>query len=71
MDTIIRGVTLETVKQAIQSKAGIKPGESFSIVVVDAAEPRPHLADIAARIRSTAAAKGLTEEIFERVMSRP
>lgn len=70
MDTIIRDVTLETVNQAIQSKAGIKPGENFSIVVVDSAQPRPRLTDIAARMRATAAAKGLTQEIFDRIMNQ-
>jgi hypothetical protein len=69
METIIRDVTLDTVNQAIQSKAGIKPGENFSIVVVDSTQPRPRLADIAARMRATAAAKGLTQEIFDRIMS--
>lgn len=69
MDTVIRDVTLETVNQAIASKAGIKPGEAFSIVVVDAAQPRPRLADIAAKMRATAASNGLTQEIFDRAMS--
>jgi len=69
MDTVIRDVTSETVNQAFASNPGIKPGEAFSIVVVDAAQPRPRLADIAAKMRATAAAKGLTQEIFDRAMS--
>jgi hypothetical protein len=67
MDTVIRDVTLETVNQAIANHAGIKPGEHFDVVVVDT---RPRLADIAAKMRSTAVAKGLTEEIFDNILNQ-
>ena len=69
MDMLIRDVTLETVNQAIASSAGIKPGEHFDVLVVDIAQSRPRLADIAARMRATAAARGLTEEIFDSIMN--
>lgn len=61
METVIRDVTLETVNQAIASRAGIKPGESFSVVVVDStARPRSRLADIVGKVRVPVASKGQT-----------
>lgn len=71
MDMVIRDVTLETVNQAIANKAGIKPGEAFSVVVVDNTQPRRRLADIAARMRATAAARGLPPEDNDQPAASP
>lgn len=71
MDTVIRDVTLETVNQAIASKAGIKPGEAFSVVVVDNTQPRRRLADVAARMRATAASRGLPQEVSDQPSTSP
>jgi hypothetical protein len=55
METVIRDVTLETVSQAIANRTGIKPGESFSVVVVDSAPcPPPRLADVVKGYRTPA-----------------
>jgi hypothetical protein len=63
METVIRGVTLETVNQAIANRAGIKPGESFSVVVVDnAPRPRSRLVDVAGKARVPVASKGLAAD---------
>lgn len=63
METVIRDVTLETVNQAIANRAGIKPGESFSVVVVDSApRSRPRLADVAGKARVPMASKGLATD---------
>ena len=69
MDALIRDVTLETVDTAIAVKTGIKPGEHFSIVVVDEAHPRPSFSEIAATMRATAVARGMTDEIFDSIMN--
>ena len=59
METVIRDVTLETVNQAIANRAGIKPGENFSVVVVDSApRPRSRLADVAGKARVPVASEG-------------
>jgi hypothetical protein len=63
METVIRDVTLETVNQAIANRAGIKPGESFSVVVVDSApRPRSRLADVVGKARVPVASKGLAAD---------
>jgi hypothetical protein len=63
METVIRDVTLETVSQAIANRTGIKPGESFSVVVVDSAPcPPPRLADVAGKARVPTASKGLAAD---------
>lgn len=75
METVIRDVTLETVNQAIANRAGIKPGESFSVVVDSAPRPRSRLADVVGKARvpvtSTGlAADGVASEPGEGVRSR-
>lgn len=63
METVIRDVTLETVNQAIANRAGIKPGESFSVVVVDSVpRPRSRLADVAGKARVPTSSKGLAAD---------
>jgi hypothetical protein len=58
METIIRDVTLETVNQAIANRAGIKPGENFSVVVVESVRSRPRLNNGIGKVRSPAASNG-------------
>ncbi|SEH31197.1 hypothetical protein [Magnetospirillum fulvum] len=63
METVIRDVTLETVNQAIANRAGIKPGESFSVVIVDSVtRPRSRLSDVAGKARVPVASKGLATD---------
>ena len=49
------------------TRRGVKPDERVTVTVETgaAAAARPSLAEIAARMRKTAAARGLTTEIFE------
>lgn len=71
MTKILEGVTLETLRDAIE-QGQIQPGQRFSIVVEDGQPPpRPKLADIAACMRATAAARGLTTEIFDALIAQP
>ena len=69
MSKILEGVTIETLAEAIK-RADIKPGQPFSIVVDDQPPSRPRLADIAARMRATAASRGLTTEIFDAILAQ-
>jgi phosphoglucomutase len=46
--------------QIIASKANVKPEEAFAIVVADAAQLRPCLADVAAKARTMVASKADT-----------
>ena len=69
MDTLIRDVTLETVNQAIANTVGIKPGQHFSVVIVDESKPRPTFCDIANEMRATARDRGMTDELFDQIMN--
>ncbi len=70
MSKVLEGVTIETLPEAIE-QGGIKPGQRFSIVLEDAPTSRPKLADIAARMRAAAAARGLTTEVFDALLAQP
>lgn len=54
------------------SRRGVKPDEriTVSFEATAAASARPKLAEVAARMRSTAAARGLTTEIFDAILAR-
>ena len=67
---VLEGVTIETFRQ-VAREAKIRPGQRFSIVLDDDARPaRPKLADIAARMRAAAAARGMTTEIFDTIIAK-
>ena len=65
---VLEGVTIETLPDAIR-QGNIQPGQRFSIVL-DAPPERPKLADIAAKMRKTAVARGLTTEIFDAILAQ-
>jgi len=69
MSKVFEGVTLETLPDALR-KGGIKPGQRFSIVVDGLQTERPKLADIAGKMRAAAAARGLTTEIFDTLLTQ-
>ncbi len=70
MAKILEGVTLETLPKAIE-QGNIQPGQRFSIVLDEGPQPgRPKLADIAARMRATATARGMTTEIFDSILAQ-
>ncbi|HLG88975.1 MAG TPA: hypothetical protein VKZ79_17435 [Alphaproteobacteria bacterium] len=69
MRKILEGVTIETLPEAIK-QADIQPGQRFSIVVDDQQPARPKLADVAARMRATAAARGMATEIFDAILAQ-
>jgi hypothetical protein len=55
-------------------RRGVKPDERVTVTVeaqVATAAVRPSLAEIAARMRKTAAARGLTTEIFDKLLAQP
>ena len=70
MSKVLEGVTIETLHEAIR-QGNIQPGQRFSIVIDGSGPVRPKLADIAARMRQTAVAKGLTTEIFDAILTQP
>jgi hypothetical protein len=66
---VLEGVTIETFGQVVR-EANIRPGQRFSIVLDGARPARPKLADIAAKMRATAEASGLTTEIFDTIIAQ-
>jgi hypothetical protein len=70
MSMIIEDVTIETFPDAIR-RGQIQPGQRFSIVIGSASSEKrgTTLAEIAAGMRATAAARGLTTEIFDRLIA--
>lgn len=66
---VLEGVTIETLPDAIR-RGNIQPGQKFSIVLDVPPPERPKLADIAAKMRKTAAARGLTTEIFDAILAQ-
>jgi len=76
MSKVLEGVTIETFSEAIE-RGEIKPGQRFAIVL-DNDDPeqegqrsrRPKLAEIAAKMRATAAARGMTTEIFDALLAQ-
>ena len=71
-----RNETIETTAAqaaAELARRGVKPSARIRITVDAGEEPvrlRPGLADIAARMRQTAAARGLTTEIFDALLAQ-
>jgi hypothetical protein len=70
MSKVIEDVTIETLSEAIR-QGNIQPGQRFSILLDAPAAKRTKLADIAANMRRTAAARGLTTEIFDEILAHP
>jgi len=69
MAKILEAMTLDTVSDALR-KAGIRPGQRFSITVDESTPPRLKLRDIAQRMRATAVARGMTTEIFDTLIAQ-
>ena len=54
------------------ARRGIHPTKRVKIMIDgEQGSARPGLSDIAARMRATAAARGLTTEIFDRLLKQP
>jgi len=56
------------------ARRGVSPDERVTVTIGpdgQARADRPKLADIAARMRATAAARGLTTEIFDALLAQP
>lgn len=66
----LEGMTLDTVLEALREQ-GIRPGERFSITVNQSTATRPSLTEIAEKMRTTAASRGLTTEIFDKLVAQP
>ena len=70
MTKVLEDVTIETFPEAIR-QGKIQPGQRFAIVLEGEPEPRrPKLADIAAKMRATAAARGMTTEVFDAILAQ-
>jgi hypothetical protein len=69
MSHIIEGVTIETFPDAVKH-GHIQPGQRFSILIEEKSlSGVPSLVEIAARMRATAEARGMTTEIFDRIIA--
>lgn len=68
MAKTLEGMTLDTVLEALRAH-GIRPGQRFSITVDDPS--RPTLTKIADRMRATAASRGMTTDIFDKLIAKP
>ena len=69
MSKILEGITLETFPEVVR-QGEIRPGQRFAIVLEGGATPRPSLTDIAARMRETAVARGMTTEVFDAIIAQ-
>ncbi len=70
MSKVLEGVTIETFPEVVR-QSRIRPGQRFAIVLEGEPEPqRPSLAEIAAKMRATAAARGMTTEIFDAILAQ-
>jgi hypothetical protein len=70
MSKVLEGVTIETFPE-VARQSQIRPGERFAIVLGGEPEPhRPSLAEIAATMRATAAARGMTTEVFDAILAQ-
>ena len=70
-----RSGTIETTAGEVAAelaRRGVKPEERIvvSFESTAAASTRPKLAEIAARMRKTAVARGLTTEIFDEILAQ-
>jgi hypothetical protein len=70
MAKTLEGMTLDTVSEALR-KEGIRPGQRFSITVDASQSVQPSLVDIAEKMRATAVSRGLTTEIFDKLITQP
>jgi hypothetical protein len=63
--------TIETTAGEL-ARRGVKPDERIvvSFEATAAASARPKLAEIAARMRQTAVARGLTTEVFDDILAQ-
>jgi len=54
------------------ARRGVKPGERVTVTVQSEADTnaRPSLVELANRMRETAAARGLTTEIFDSILAQ-
>jgi hypothetical protein len=70
MAKTLEGMTLDTVLEALRAQ-GIRPGQRFSIIVDEASAARPTLTEIADRMRATAVSRGMTTDIFDKLIAQP
>jgi hypothetical protein len=69
MSKVLEGVTIETFAEIVR-RGHIRPGQRFAILLDAEREPRqPALAEIADRMRATAASRGMTTEIFDALIA--
>jgi hypothetical protein len=70
MAKTLEGITLDTVLDALREQ-GIQAGQRFSITVDQSTATRPSLTEIAAKMQAAAATRGLTSEIFDKLIAQP
>ncbi len=63
MSKLLEGITIETFSEIVQ------PGQRFSIMLDEERTAQPKLAEIAAKMRATAAAQGMATEIFDDIIA--
>jgi hypothetical protein len=68
MSKLLEGITIETFSEIVQ-QGQIQPGQRFSIMLDEERTAQPKLAEIAAKMRATAAAQGMTTEIFDDIIA--
>ena len=69
MTKILEDLTIESFSEAVR-RGQIRPDQRFSVVFDDEPrQPRPKLAEIAIRMRTAAAERGMTTEIFDRIIA--
>ena len=69
MGKVLEGLTIESFSEAVR-RGQIRPGQRFSVVLdEEARSARPGLTEIASRMRAIAAARGMTTEIFDRIIA--
>jgi hypothetical protein len=70
MSNMLEGVTIETFPEVVR-QSRIQPGQRFAIVLEEGSKPhQPSLADIAAAMRATAAARGMTTDVFDTILAQ-
>jgi hypothetical protein len=68
MAKTLEGMTLDKVTDGLR-KEGIRPGQRFRITFDESNAPRPRLAETAKQMRATAVSRGMTTEIFDRLIA--